>query len=743
MMMLPGWNTASKPATIRPPAAKPVPALVLPKNAQVGEQPIIIEAVPTQTQTPPPISPDESPLQKPAGNAFEQQGIMAVQKQISFLEGKLENALTHMALRLEEVAHLAEQSQTAGSVAAVANAAVADGHPPSLSSSSVAAASYSSLRSELKDLKKQFEALQQAIDGEVLEAFRRLRQQTTDLGEKFEKMTSETSKAGSERSNRAGSSTPTSAGPQTPETSRLQAKVSELAHQVAELQSRECQRSNRHNEHESNPNDGVKLSILSMAQRLDAVDAQLEELADRQGSDERHARSNSAQERLFQAVDERVAQMGKDLLRLVEERCATVDLQAHTFTVEQEHVCRGLQEKLGELSSRLSRVSASGLDPSDYFQSLEDRVGNLGSTIHELRGQLHDELYRGLREELVVEIGTEIRTELKTVEGKEAWLMAALNARDRSLQSASSEAHDAIVAAIQSATNSARNSGNQAGASPATSAFSPLAKLDRSSRSFDESFEAWDTLRREPTSPQAGSRVAPPPPGPPDAPSARSSNKSVASRTDSAPRRGRQQAGEPLQPDTDIQDLIVQVSPYRPQARALRSQAVRQGTPQYAGNAGAQSSSQPANTNGSVSSSAGRKLKEELAAAGADATPGKGPNDGEVRLDTRGQTPPPQKPGTLQGKRQSSGGPQTRPSVPQTPPHQSRSTISAPTRQAAMPSTPPTHERQTGGGSRNSRSPADARKGGPTEGPKKRFPGRLHQIEEKVNDEMSPNSTHG
>lgn len=691
----------------------------------------------------------------------------------------------------------AAASPTAGSLSAAV--APSSGHAVSLSSSSVASASYSSLKIEMTDLRKQFEALQQTIDGEVLEAFRRLRQQSTDIGEKVELLMS--SRQGSE----ATGSRPTngtsdtaikgvrSGSPAEPHkllkrnidaVVMLEARVTELASSMSEMQNKSAvENAASRLQMDVAANDRIESKLLRMSQSLDTTETKLGHLAERQMED-----MMRIQEQLCAAVDTKMFEQGKELLEIIEERCAATGMQARA---EQDERYRGMQKKLAYLDSRVTKVDGR-LDPADYFQSLEDRVCSLGSCIEKLRNDLRDELFKGLREELMMEIAKEIRTELGTAQGKEAWLMAAFKVEDKVVREPSpgSAALDAVVAAIQSATRvtgiqdegtwevltteyvchirsqksidaeiigcktpGLRFRGVQDGtwlrlvdepgfvtiqafgepegeellrrvkevASPATSSFTPLGKLDTSNQSFDEPFkvwpsrlsagslpdvdsvsadqsaQAWDTMRREPTEPtepkQRVTRLGAAQPTRSDTQSDRGSHKSaVSSGIDSPPRRGRQAAGKPVPTEPEMQDVIVQVSPYRPQSRAMRT-AARQGSAAPSGGG----SPPPFQSNA-------RGPKEEVQSTASD--------DGCF-------TPPP-RPGAPSKHMQKSGSLPSRLTVPQTPPLQSRDTLP---NQGKQPRE-----------SRPSKSPTDRKA---AEGPKKRSQGKLSQIEEKAMGERS------
>eukprot|EP00929_Paragymnodinium_shiwhaense_P059941 TRINITY_DN29981_c0_g1_i1.p1 TRINITY_DN29981_c0_g1~~TRINITY_DN29981_c0_g1_i1.p1 ORF type:complete len:799 (+),score=141.67 TRINITY_DN29981_c0_g1_i1:79-2397(+) len=183
--------------------------------------------------------------------------------------------------------------------------------------------STSALRRELIDMKKQLQSLQVSVDGELLDAFRRLRLQTGSIGSKVEELFAE----------RSGGATSSSAtAPPGPAKQRATIGVgTKPGTGVSRLAAGKA---------EYGANAAVTAAVA-------ALDSRLQEVSNKQDIFRRH-------------VDERMAELASELLLLVEQRCGTLDQEAADIKESQATVKKELEELEQDFSAMRTTVGETG-----------------------------------------------------------------------------------------------------------------------------------------------------------------------------------------------------------------------------------------------------------------------------------------------------------------------------------------------------------------------------------------------
>lgn len=247
---------------------------------------------------------------------------------------------------------------------------------------------------EVADLRRQFASLQGAVDGDVLEAFRRLRQQTTDINAKVEQLMAGRISPSHSRTRDVGASASSHAT--SADTHSLEVRINELETRLLEEKSKHAKLEARISAVLVERLDALGQQVLEsegrVAERLSNVEVCVSELSDKQAHTDTMAANvkayaAAAQEAAGKAVelvqrvdpmnsqsekggskdflidvDKRMTEVGQELLLLMEERFAAVEAQILGHRTEHAGSLKAVREDLIEMTSRI-------------FKSLEERIG--------------------------------------------------------------------------------------------------------------------------------------------------------------------------------------------------------------------------------------------------------------------------------------------------------------------------------------------------------------------------------
>jgi len=363
------------------------------------------------------------------------------------------------------------------------------------------------VQEEINDLRRQFASLQSAVDGDVLDAFRRLRQQATDTATKVDNLMSGHTSQFSVLS----TSIPIVAADLEALESRLSASLREVAASLRErvekirlemsppvdeqvLEERlsavllarveeigrglrelsvtvlgaQCEASSQSKKEReiakaSNfieakaDEDLTLLQELEASARASCAEAKAWSECAHQGVEKVAAAMKQSEESdLLRVLDTRMSEVGQDLLLLMEERFAAVEMQIHNESKENARNCSTVREEIIEMTGLL-------------FKTLEDRITSLN--VYKCSGESCKTNSPGQKSLNSGSRSPQARH--KSPKEKEA---AGDFAREAlvALRDRTTRAEDAVIAAIAAARAAASPESNRS----VVSTFSPLAGLD-------------------------------------------------------------------------------------------------------------------------------------------------------------------------------------------------------------------------------------------------------------------------